>query len=238
MRKVKRNIVLFLTFIMMCLFGTVGCSSTKSPYTVTLSVKPTEKLRFEKTMWMSAADGKEDDIEILSYGVKKARIGAGENITIPSEYQGKTVNQVNLMGVGAFGAITELYDSLSAEEKPSKEIYMTAKLNALINITWADIKSVYLHTQIEEAYFCGMDSLRALVIDFGALKTLGIFGCENLDSIYFIGTEKDWKEIEVQTINESDMDNVTVYYFREEEPGEEEAENYWYADDNNRIVVW
>lgn len=49
----------------------------------------------------------------------------------------------------------------------------------------------------------------------GSKEADGIFGCENFDSIYFYGTKSDWEKIDIWTIQEGDMDAITVYYDNE-----------------------
>ena len=56
-----------------------------------------------------------------------------------------------------------------------------------------------------------------------------------LTTVYFYGTEAEWREVTVGEGNEA-LTNATVYFYSETEPTEEG--NYWHYDSNGHFAFW
>jgi hypothetical protein len=91
-------------------------------------------------------------------------------------------------------------------------------------------------TQINFSVFHNNDSLTSVVLS-NNVKRIALYAfdtCNNLESVYYKGTETDWNKINFDSYNES-LINATRYYYSENEPTDNG--NYWYYKDG-AIVVW
>jgi hypothetical protein len=62
------------------------------------------------------------------------------------------------------------------------------------------------------------------------------YECENLKSVYYLGTSAEWEKIEIDSSNEA-LDDATIYCYSKTKPTDNG--NYWHYDaDGETPVVW
>ena len=93
-------------------------------------------------------------------------------------------------------------------------------------------------TTIGFASVIGSKNLTSIVIPTSLVSVVeeAFDGCTNLANVYYMGTEEEWANIEIDESYNSKFVNATKYYYSESEPTE--AGNYWHYDVNGEIVVW
>ena len=84
--------------------------------------------------------------------------------------------------------------------------------------------------------------MKKLLLIASALLAFTFFGCTQLNSVYYSGTEDDWSKISIDSYNYS-LITATRYYYSEtalalNADGTAYDGNYWKYDENNQPVVW
>lgn len=60
--------------------------------------------------------------------------------------------------------------------------------------------------------------------------------CENLEKVYYFGSKEEWENVDVDSSNDTYLNEETIYYYSESQPTEG---NYWhYATDGVTPVIW
>ena len=118
-------------------------------------------------------------------------------------------------------------------------IYTDGEEKILVSYTGAetDLTLPTYVTQINPYAFDSYDNLTSVVIP-NSVNCIGwkaFYNCNNLESVYYEGTESDWDSIE-QWGGSEPFFSATRYYYSETQPTEEG--NYWHYDEEGNPVVW
>jgi tetratricopeptide (TPR) repeat protein len=92
-------------------------------------------------------------------------------------------------------------------------------------------------TSIGSYAFYDCSSLTSVVIGDGvtSIGAWAFYDCTSLTSVYYKGSASDWNNISIDEYNYA-LTKATRYYYSESQPTEEG--NYWYYDENGKVVVW
>ena len=140
------------------------------------------------------------------YVLTKNHVNKAE-LTIPAEYKGLPVTTV---GEGAFRGNTKI-----------------------VSVTIPDTVG-----EIASECFYGCDSLTVLRIS-NTLKSIGerSFGeCNALTTIFYEGTESDWRQTSISPEGNEALTQATVYFYSEEQPDVEG--NLWHYDTEGAPAIW
>jgi len=91
-------------------------------------------------------------------------------------------------------------------------------------------------TSIGKAAFENCFNLTSIIIPQSVIciGESAFYGCNNLTSVYYLGTQEEWNEI---TMQDTTIQNVTVYYYSETQPAG--TGNYWHYDtDGVTPIKW
>ncbi len=104
----------------------------------------------------------------------------------------------------------------------------------------SSLKSIVIPDSVtsigKEAFGCAY-SLTSVVIGSGVeyIGAYAFWKCDSLESVYYRGTESDFKNISINSDN-AELNAAALYYYSEAEPADEG--NYWHYDENGEIAVW
>ena len=62
-----------------------------------------------------------------------------------------------------------------------------------------------------------------------AIDSSAFYACDGLEAVYYGGTEADWANIYISSVDNSSLTNATRYYYSETEPTS--SGNYWHYVD-------
>lgn len=108
------------------------------------------------------------------------------------------------------------------------------------NDEWVDLlsmKTLIIPQNIQSIginNFAGFSNFESVVLPI-TIKELDEFvfwGCPNLNTVYYEGTERDWEKVSNDWYN---FESKTIYYYSEVAPAT--SGNYWHYDGEN-IVLW
>ena len=91
--------------------------------------------------------------------------------------------------------------------------------------------------KLKEDTFSGFSSITSVVISVGAIYEVNatVFNnCYNLTSIYYGGSQDEWKQNHMLPITNGT--NTNVYYYSESKPVDDG--DFWHYDANGNIAVW
>ena len=96
---------------------------------------------------------------------------------------------------------------------------------------------------IMAAIFNECSSLKSVVIPATVTRMNVVFrGCAALESVYYCGTQQQWQEIEIIKNGGYDengfISDATIYFYSEQAPSDEMADNYFWHYVDGEIVVW
>lgn len=141
-------------------------------------------------------------------------------ITIPSEYKGHPVTEIESFGfMSCYLTSITIPDSVTSIKE-----YAFRGCSSLESIIIPD--SV---TSIGEGTFYNCSSLESIIIP-DSVTSIGegaFYECVNLDKVFFAGSEAEWYSISIDSGN--GYLEYNVYYYSEEEPTG--SENYWHYVD-------
>ena len=121
--------------------------------------------------------------------------------------------------------------------------YLTSPTNsyfALIKGASANLSAIITHGHTEviaSGAFSNYSALSRVVIG-DSITSIGdnaFYNCNLLTSVYYLGAESDWDNIDISTLGNNKLAEATRYYYTEIQPTEEG--NYWHYV-NGESTVW
>ncbi len=174
------------------------------------------------------------------------------DLVLPSYYLGKEVTRIDQyalyrcntltsivipdtvtsIGLAAFAECTSLAEIVIPDSVTDIGYAAFTECTSLASVTLSNNLN-----SIGESAFEGCTALESIRIP-DSVTSIGdwVFGgCDGLTALYYTGTLEEWSAIEIDYVNNSKLDEVTIYYYSETEPTV--SGNYWHYIDNV-ITAW
>lgn len=92
-------------------------------------------------------------------------------------------------------------------------------------------------TSIAESAFSGCRGLNNITIPLSLTRVYdnAFYASGGLKTVYYMGTEEDWKKINISTVYNSALTSAARYYYSDE-PIYDDA--HWHYDNEGNIVIW
>ena len=180
---------------------------------------------------------------------KLTTVNIGDNVTIIPSYAflnctGLTSvvipDSVTSIGSSAFSGCSSLTSLSIPDNITSIGAYAFRNCNGLTSITIPDSM-----TSIGECAFYDCSGLTSVTIpdSVTSIGNYAFYNCSGLKTVFYAGTEEQWKAISIGSDN-SRLTSATRYYYSETEPALNSDctgydGNYWHYDtDETTIVIW
>lgn len=132
----------------------------------------------------------------------------------------------------------EIYKNTLAAERPSQSDWDEALEELEYCKSDVAIETIWAHNSVTDLILCGLSDLKAIVIENAEFDDLTIWGCDNLQSIYFSGSPSDWYNVYCYTYSDLDLlerkwlgvDIADVYFYSKSNPA-----NGYYDDDGYNV---
>lgn len=208
---------ILIALIVLFLFLPVSCSENKQDNDSGAGdTLQQNSIAFEKTL-----DGR-------YYTVTGIGTYSGENVVIPSEYNGIAVESIS---AGAFSGNTNI-KTLTIESGVKK--IGSSAFSGCTSLVSVEIASTL--KKMDSSVFEGCYSIETLI--FGnELTDIGnnaFAGCDAIENLYYEGTEKKFSSI--RGITQSGLRYSSRYFYSEDYPSA--AGYYWHRDENGMPCVW
>ena len=126
-----------------------------------------------------------------------------------------------------------------------KDVRMSNTLNDIsanlfldcISLTFVKIPVNHDSCTIRYNAFNGCTNLKSVVIgpSIDSIEVNAFYYCE-VDTIYYLGIESSWNEVEIYSSGNESLLSAAVYYYSDTDPTQEG--NFWHYDSNGEIAVW
>ena len=142
-------------------------------------------------------------------------------------------------------SVSNIGDGAFAYCERLKDVRMSNTLNDIsqnlfldcISLTFVKIPVNRDYCTIRYNAFNGCTNLKSVVIgpSIDSIEVNAFYYCE-VDTIYYLGMESSWNEVEIYPSGNESLLSATVYYYSDTAPTQEG--NFWHYDSNGEIAVW